>query len=259
MIANSRLARALCAWMPSPALASDIAEVLYVNFLIRASDAERLVAPPLRLQTLGPGGEHALFTILVFRHGHFGPAFLGPLRALFASPVQSNWRLYVEVEDQGVRGVQFLTTTNSNTVYALATRLLVADVSMHVPRSASVASDASGSIRVHMESGAGSAPDLAAMLSPCAAPAMEGAWRECFGDFGGLVAYSVPQDRALVVDPLTRQITGQEITLTIPPGAVRPVTGEIRSRAVRAVAGDSRPVCFVVNRVGFRFAGAKRI
>lgn len=40
-------------------------------------------------------GGHTLLTVLTYRHGHFGPAFLGPLRKLLPSPLQSNWRVYL--------------------------------------------------------------------------------------------------------------------------------------------------------------------
>ncbi len=103
-ISNSRFLRALCEWLPLVALNSDITDVIYVNYLVDAQQLLPLVPSGLELQRLGPGGRWALFTLLTYRHGHFGPGLLGPLRQLLPSPVQSNWRIYVAIRKRVWKG-----------------------------------------------------------------------------------------------------------------------------------------------------------
>src|SRR5207244_983171 len=134
-------ARAVGEWAPAPTLVSDIEDVIYVNYLIEADRLEPLVPPGLELQRLGRGGRWALFTFLTYRHGHFGPRLLGPLRRLLPSPVQSNWRIYVSDPRTQTRGVYFVTTCISLTPHALAARILSEGMPMHVPQSAEVRRD----------------------------------------------------------------------------------------------------------------------
>lgn len=109
-VANSRFLRLLGEYLPALVMDSDISDVVYVNYLLPASMLSPLATPPLKLQRLGRDGSLAMFTFLTYRHGHFGPRCFGPLRRLWPSPIQSNWRIYVEGPDGDKRGVQFVTT-----------------------------------------------------------------------------------------------------------------------------------------------------
>src|SRR5262249_6500560 len=131
-LANSRFARTLCEWLPPVSFVSDITNVFYVNYLVEAERLEGLMPWGLELQRLGPGGRYAFFTFLTFRHGHFGPRLLGPLRRLLPSPVQSNWRIHVRDPQTGVLGIYFVTTAITSTPHALAARLLSEGIPMHL-------------------------------------------------------------------------------------------------------------------------------
>src|SRR5947208_16431434 len=138
MLATSRLARAIGERLPIFAMASDIRDVVYINYLVEAERLAPLVQKPLELQRLGPDGRFAMFTFLTYRHGSFGPILFGPLRRFWPSPVQSNWRIHVIDPQTGKPGIQFLTTAITSTPHALATRLLSEGVPMHVPAAAHV-------------------------------------------------------------------------------------------------------------------------
>ncbi len=251
--ANSRLFGALLEPLPEVPMRSDITDVVYVNYLVPAEKAAALVPPGLELQRLGPRGEHALFTFLTYQHGHFGFAFLGPLRRLFPSPVQTNWRIHVRDPETGQEGITFLTNAITNTPQALAARMLTEGMPMHVLRRGEVRHEGAA-LRVTLDPGGGSAPDAELLLRPCETPAMTGAWAECWPDFRAFLAYCVPQDRAMSSQPLRRRVSRQEIALGIPLEACEPMEGEVISRAAHAIAGDARPLCFRVARVSFRFA-----
>jgi hypothetical protein len=252
-LANSRLARAAGELAPPVAFCSDIRDVLYVNYLVDAHRLERLVPAGLELQRLGPGGRHALFSFLTYRHGHFGPRLLGPLRRLLPSPVQSNWRVYVRDPRTDTAGIYFVTTAITAAPQALAARLLAEGLPMHLPRHGEVRALPDGSFRLHLDPGRGSAPDAEAVLRPAPAPRLPAPWDECFAGYHDLLAYAVPQDRALSTQPWYERLTRQEIQLGIPLDRCEPLEGVVQSAAARELVGEAVPVCFRVAEVAFRF------
>ncbi len=253
-LANSRFVRGLFEYVPPLTMASDIRDVVYVNYLVDADQLAALVPPPLRLQRLGPDGRRAMFTFLIYRHGHFGPQLFGPLRRLWRSPVQSNWRLYVHDPVSGTDGVYFLTTAITAVPYALAARLLSEGVPMHVSASADIQPTPQGGYTAEVDPGAGTAPDVRLSLHP-APPALPPSWQDVFATPMAALAYCVPQDRALNVQPWYGRVTRQEIRLDIPLTACRWLAGEVRSDAARTIVGDAEPVCFAVDRVRFFYDG----
>lgn len=252
LLANSRLARAVAGLIGPLAMDSDITDVIYVNYLVDADRIEHLVEAPLKLQRLGPDERYALFTFLTFQHGHFGPRCFGFLRRLWPSPIQSNWRIYVFDSITGKRGIQFLTIATTGTPYALAARLLAENIPMHVPAQAKFVRHADGTFRLQIDPGTGTAPDVDAQFQLTSNLDWPETWRQCFDDWQTFLAYCVPQDRAMSSQPWLNLVTRQEINLNIPVESCRPMIGQIQSAAAQAVAGDSLPVCFHVERVFFR-------
>lgn len=253
LLANSRLAGAFLEPLPAFAMLSDITDVVYVNYLVPAEKLEPLVPAGLTLQRLGPRKEYALFTFLTYKHGRFGFRLLGPLRRLMPSPVQTNWRIHVADPRTGTKGIFFVTNAITATAQALGARMLTEGMPMHVLAAGSVTRGEDGTMRVSLEPGQGSAPDCEATLSPAPTPTFEGAWKACFPTFRDLLAYCVPQDRAMSTQPSARTVTRQEIDLGIPLDVCEPLAGEVQSRAAAAIVGDATPVAFRVPKVSFVF------
>jgi hypothetical protein len=254
VFANSRLFGALLEPLPEAAMRSDITNVVYVNYLVPAERAEKMVPHGLELQRLGPDGKYALFTFLTFQHGHFGFGFLGPLRKLLPSPVQTNWRIHVKDPKNGHQGIYFLTNSITKAAPALAARLLTEGMPMHVLARGEIARGPDGEMRVELDPGDGSAPDAVIKLRPAKMPELTGAWRECWPDYRAFLAYCVPQDRAMSSQPLRRRVSRQEIDLGIPIDACEPLEGSVVSRAALAIAGEAEPLCFRVPSVSFEFS-----
>ncbi|MFO0603760.1 MAG: DUF2071 domain-containing protein [Polyangiales bacterium] len=252
--ANSRVAEALIEPMPVPPMVSDIGEVLYVNHLVEAERLAPLVPAGLELQRLGPDGRYALFTWLTFRHGNFGFEFLGPLRRLLPSPVQTNWRIHVVDPRTGVRGIHFVTNAIDRAPPALAARLTTEGMPMHVLRAASLERHPDGAVTLALDPGDGSAPDGRCALRPCPTPALEGPWRACWGDWRAFLDYCVPQDRAMSTEPWLDRVTRHEIELGLDPARCEPLAGEVSSKRAAAYVGDAPPLCFRVPAVRFRYA-----
>jgi hypothetical protein len=253
VLANSRLVRAYCEWLPTVAFLSDITDVIYVNYLVEAERLEPFVPSGLELQHLGRGGRYALFTHLTYRHGHFGPRLLGPLRRLLPSPVHSNWRIYVVNPHNDQRGVYFVTNAIASTMHGLAARLLSEGMPMHVFRRAAVQVGEDRICCVLLDPGSGSAPDLEAVLRPSDALLPGPPWSECFEHYSAFLAYCVPQDRAFSSQPWYGRITRQEIALRIPLESCEPLVGEVCSHVAAAYVGNAAPLCFRVGKVAFCF------
>ena len=240
---------------PLFAMHSDIEDVVYVNYLIDAERAARLVPEGLELQRLGPRGDRALFTHLTYRHGHFGPRFLPALlRWLLPSPIQSNWRIHVRDPHTGLAGIEFIDNVVGSAAVAVAARVTSEGVSMHVPRAAHLTRSPDGAIDLLIDPGTGSAMDVRAALRPSEWQ-LPPAWREVFPDPLAFLTYCVPQDRALSAEPWLEQDSRQEINLGITPDRCEPLAGEVVSEAARRIAGDVPTVCFRVARVDFLLAG----
>lgn len=254
VIANSRLLSAWVEPLPIAAMVSDIEDVIYVNYLVRADSVERFVPWGLELERLGPSREWALFSFLTYRHGHFTFRFLGPLRRLFPSPVQTNWRIHVRDPRTGVRGIYFITNAIDFAMPALAARLFTEGMPMHVfARSRVTRDSASGAIEFDFESGDGSAPNAKGKFAPSNPPTLDGAWRDCFGDWAGFLQYCVPQNRAMSGQPWHKRVTRHEITLPIDLAQVQPLNGTVSSPTASAIAGDALPLCMRVAGLHFTF------
>jgi Uncharacterized conserved protein (COG2071) len=252
-VANSRLVRALCEWLPVPAFRSDIRDVIYCNYVVDADRLLPLVPAGLELQRLGPAGRWALFTHLTYRHGHFGPAFLGPLRRLLPSPVHTNWRIYVRDRQAGRTGIYFVTNAITSTLHALAARLLSEGMPMHALANGSVKVDSAGiEVSVRFNPGSGSGPDLEADLRP-GLTELPATFKACWSSYREFLDYAVPQDRAFSVQQWYEHLTRQEIELGIPLKVCQPLTGQVFSKAAEALLGQPACVSFRVPSVAFRF------
>ena len=91
---------------------------------------------------------------------------------------------------------------------------------MHVFAHAALGRE-NGKVRVTLDPGTGSAPDASLTLEEAAAPALTGAWAECWPDFRSFLAYCVPQDRAMSSQPLRGRVSRQEIDLGDPARCLR--------------------------------------
>jgi hypothetical protein len=250
VIANSHLLRAFGERLAVLSLRSNVTDVVYINLLVEASQLLPLVPPGLELQRLGPNNDYALFSCLTYRHGHLGPSLLGPFRRLLASPIQSNWRIYV-TSPNGVDGIYFVSTGINSTPHALAARLLAEGLPMHVSQHAELGRAPDDSITISLESGAGTGPDLRTTLKFSADKKLPAQWRTCFNDYASFLIYCVPQDRALSCQPFYHRLTRQEISLGIPLESCIPLSGQVSSKTLETLVGKVEPVCFLVPKVNF--------
>lgn len=256
IIANSRLLQYVGEYVKPVALVSDIKDVVYINYLVDAKTVEQFVPPGLTLRKIGPTCGYALFSVLTYTHGNFGPRCFGPLRKFCPSPVQSNWRIHV-TDSSGAQGIYFISTAIDDTLLALAARWLSDGVPMHVLKNGAIRVNEGVDLR--LEPGRGSAPHLEATLRASKVPALSGLWTEAFEDYEQLLAYCVPQDRAMSSQPWYERTTRQEINLNIPLSDCMPLEGSVYSRTINELLGEALlPICFRVPTVNFVFEKVER-
>jgi hypothetical protein len=255
-LANSWVVREVGRLFPNLMFKSEITDVVYVNYIVEAEHLEPWVPEGLELQRLGPEKQYALFTFLSYRHGHLGPAWLGRIRHwIFSSPVQSNWRIYVRDPRTGTTGIYFTTNALSTRVHALGMRVLNRAMPAHLFAQSSISRSESGEVVMDFDPGQGSAPDVHLRLRSPAEVAWPEPWSLCFENFQAMLAYNVPQDRALSTQPWLNRVTKQEIQLGIPLEICEAMEGKVESKAARAVVGKATPICFYVPQVCFLYVG----
>jgi hypothetical protein len=236
------LRQAVMQRLPFLQLESDVKDVVYLTWMVDVETAQALA--PAGVPLWQHEGKTP-FTILSYRHGHFGPALLGPLRRIMPSPLQSNWRLYAEAPGQ----VVFLKNILGSPVHALATRLLSDVLQSHYPQRFLHESN-DGRFRTVITPGAGSAP---ALLCEVAATASKTAPPQ-FSTWEAAVQFLACQHIAVAHVARNGRVAASEIDLPIELSQVRPLAsiGDVHCPLLEQLGVSGEPFCFLVPEVEFR-------
>lgn len=242
----ARLRHAVLSRLPFPVLRSSVRDVVYVTWMVDAAAARALLPPGL---ALWEHGGKTPFTVLTYRHGHFGPAWAGPLRRLFPSPLQSNWRLYLAAP---AGAVYFVGNLMDSAVYVAGTRLFSDIMQTHLPARFEHGR-AGEAVVTRIEPGQGSAPALAHEVEPAARRTLPPAFAEAFGTWEGAVAMLACQDLALGWSDRLGRLVEARIALPIPLDEVQAMApmGEVACSLLARLPAEGEPLCFLVPRVEF--------
>ncbi|WP_266157266.1 DUF2071 domain-containing protein [Dyella silvatica] len=249
-----RWRRALSTRLPFLVLQSDVRDVVYLTWLVDVAAVAALVPPGVTLQQ-----KHGKtpFTVLTYAHRHFGPAAMSKLRRLFPSPLQSNWRLYVETlpgHQAAERVVLFVKNLMDSALYALSTRLGSDALPTHLPLR--FRHEHSGShYATEITAGTGSAPELRYLAQLSAAEHLPPGFDSYFASWTEAVTYLCLQDAAIAPVHELQRLAYAEIALPIDMASVRPlalVADSLHSDFVQALTGAAEPLCFVVPSVHFK-------
>ncbi len=235
---------------PMPELHSDITEVVYLNWRVPTSRVQGLLPSPLRIDEQDG---HTWLSILTYRHGHFGPRFLGPLRKLMPSPIQSNWRLYVQPSREAI---YFFKTSVHSAALALGSRLGSDGLPSHFPLSMKH-DRASDQIVSGIEPGASGAPDMLAWVfvteERTLAEGIPGTWR-------AQVDYLVHNNGARSMLAAEGQPLQSYIDIPIDIETIEPaILQEFRSDFLDPFVKDCPCLAFVVPKVKLRALGEASI
>lgn len=139
-------------------LRSDISNVVYLNWMIPIEKIRHLIPEGIQVDIIQG---KVLFSILTYRHGHFGPAAPKGLRPFYSSPLQSNWRFYIAADAKLCKEptVLFVSNCMSSLLYCFGSRLFSNMMYTHHPLSFKHQC-IDGDIFTKIDPGAGNAPDL---------------------------------------------------------------------------------------------------
>lgn len=233
-------------------LASDVRDVVYLTWIVPVAAVREFVPQGIRI--IERDGL-TLFTVLTYRHGHFGPAFLGPLRRWFPSPLQGNWRLYVEsIEGIGNTGrvVLFVRNVFDSLLYVLGSRLGSDALPSHLP--ARFIHECSGEgYRTQLESGRGSAPDLSSSTVRSRVRALPEGFERFFGAWEEAVSFLCHQEAAVVAVEDEGRVAHARISLPIDIATAESLESVATSCRgfLEQVGATGKPFCFAVPRIRF--------
>lgn len=247
----TRLHRALSRRWPMPAMVSDVRDVVYVSWWV---DVRHAPSPP-------PGHHYVVhagrtpYTILSYRHGHFGPALAGPLRSLMPSSRQSNWRWYLRRDDapDGTPVVLFDRNVMDQLPFVAGARAFSDAMQPHLSTrfEHAVRTDGRGNTRI--EGGQGSAPELYLQWQ-AAAGWEDAAWTAAFGGHQALLRFLTCQDEAIARTCDCRWASTR-IALPVEIDRLQPLQleGELQCPRLQALGVNlTEGLAFLLPRVPFR-------
>ena len=238
--------------LPFLTLHSDVRDVVYVSWLVDAAAAQRLLPPGV---SLWQRDGKTPFTVLTYRHGHFGPALLGPLRRLLPSPLQSNWRVYLQHTPAGapdVPCVYFLKNIMDSLPHALGTRLFSDILPTHL--AAGMRLDVSATqARCMIAPGAGSATALDVQADIAPARVLDADWQQLFGSWRDAVTFLACQDAAIAHVPRNGKLVFGEIDLPVDLDHVQALAAwRAECGLLAQLPPLSAPFAFLVPRIAFK-------
>ncbi|CAK7001797.1 DUF2071 domain-containing protein [Saezia sanguinis] len=214
--------RATISRLPFVKLESGVHDIVYLNWLVDI-DALRGYIPD-GLQIKQQNGR-TLFTILTYRHRHFGPIFMGPLRGIFPSPLQSNWRLYLDTLPDGTSGagiVLFLKNILNSFLYTAGSRIFSDALPSHLAAEFEHTA-AEGTYSTHISSGQGSAPALSCTARQISQKKLPPEFSQWYGDWNQALTHICLQHSAVVHVESINRIAHAGIELPIDTSQALPL------------------------------------
>jgi len=232
-------------------MASEVTGVVYLTWLVDTKAAS-LLAPGVQLRD--DAGLTPL-TILSYRHGHFGPRRIGRMRRLLPSPLQSNWRLYLDtgpfVPDAGKHSVYFLKNIMDSLPYVAGTRLFSDIMQTHLADSFALTGD-DGLWRIAIGAGQGSAPAFFCTAREAAENLLPDAFAARFGSWRDAVTALALQDRAIGWSDRQQRMVAAEIALPVAVDTVLPLQLiDCDCPMLAPLGAVGAPFAFLVPRVHF--------
>jgi len=249
--------RALMSRLPFMTLDSDVVDVVYMTWLVDEALAAPFAPPGARLWSYQ--GRTPL-TVLTYRHGHFGPRWMGPLRRVMPSPLQSNWRLYLAeplADAPPIPTVAFVYNVMDSLAHVAGTRLFSDALPSHWPASFDLRVNADEAI-VDIAPGDGSAPRLAARAVRAGEAVLSPPWSGMFSGWSDAIVRLASQDAAVVEVPTAEGAPGRSalatIDLPVDVASVQPLvldTQTLDCPLLQRLDADPEALCFLLPSVRF--------
>ena len=252
-----RVRRALMSRLPFVPLHSDVRNVVYQTWWVDPARASPWVPPGV---TLWQHAGRTPFTVLTYAHGHFGPAWAGPLRRVFPSPLQSNWRFYVDQLPGGRRVEQptvlFVKNLFDHPLYAVGTRLFSDALPSHCAErfTHTAGTGPEGVFNTEITAGTGSAPAFRSRCRASASRTLPPEWLDAgFAGWRDAISFLCLQDAAVALAEDVGRLAHARIALPIDVDMVEPlVLDAVASDFLAQLGPQGTPLCFRVPTVPFK-------
>jgi len=244
--------------LPFLKMRSEIKDVVYVNWLVDHHKACRFLPPnisPINFQG------KTLFTILTYKHGNFRPSLLSFAKFAFPSPLQSNWRFYIDkIDGESVeQKVWFVSNVMDNLLYALGTRWFSDAMLTHFPPSFRFLKS-ENSFDIEIGAGAGSCPHLKIDASVGEKFEMPESLSEFFGSAEKALRFICFQDFAVTRHNDFAGYCQTRIDLPIDISQIVPLEiNECYSQTLSNLIGNITPFAFLVRDINFEVLDEKII
>ncbi len=246
-----KLKRVLFYAFSKTTLTSNVTNVVYLNWLIPFEKIEHLVPPHVQLKIYG---EQVLFTILTYKHGKFGPAFLKPFKKIMGSPLQSNWRFYIENNnDFGMQepAIFFIRNCIDDRAYAIGSRVCSNILLTDLPNTFEHRLE-KDCYTTHIQPGLSNAPDLFVRVKHTDAAAVPEKFKTLFPDTQALIRLLCEQEFAVAAQPDKDVYAVAQIKLVFDVQTIQLLEVlEYKSTWLDAVVGDSPCFAFVIPELHF--------
>jgi len=237
--------------IPFPKLRSDVEGIIYLNWVVDRQAVQSLVPEGVKL--LDIGGK-TIFSILTYRHGNFRPAIANWFRYLFPSPLQSNWRFYVEsVGGQLIdKTVLFIKNIMDNLLFVVGTRISSDAMLTHYARKFALQIE-ENNMELSIDPEDGSSPDIDCQLERSANFDFPEVLVQYFGSETGLLEYLCLQHSALTESQDIDGICKADIDLPIDLTTVKALSVlNVKSNWLLEHQIVGQPFAFYVPKVEFR-------
>lgn len=178
-------------FLPFLKLQSRVKNVVYLSWLV---DIEKVKDRYPENVHLWEKQGKTIFTILTYQHQHFGFSFLGGLRKLMPSPKQSNWRFYID-PDQQDKTVIFEQVVVDQKLYVLNGRL--ASDAMPAQYATPFIHEQTGHI-IQTQLEVDSTYQLSSTVQYSDSKILPASWLGLFSSWDEAIRYLVDQDHAWV-------------------------------------------------------------
>jgi len=228
-----------------------VKNVVYLNWLVDIDKIHSLVPEGVRVVDING---KTIFSILTYQHGHFRPVFADIFKFAFPSPLQSNWRLYIDsVKRTKVeRTVLFIKNILNNKVFTLGTRLSSDAMLTHYTDEF-----------IHCENGRtftteitpklGSSPDLKCNLQHSETLNIPQELVDYFGSQQASLNYLCLQDYSITESPDVKGLCKAEIELPIDMQSIKPLSmQDFESKWLSAIVKGGVPFAFLIPSVDFK-------
>ncbi len=262
-LANSRpikrLRRAFTDRLPFLVLESDVRDIVYANWIVPVAAVRNFI--PQYVEVIEKD-RMTILTVLTYSHGHFGPSLAGYFRRFFASPFQSNWRLYV----RSIAGVApkrptvlFLANIFNSDLYALGARLFSDVMLSH--RAQKFEHQRIGTDWITKISGDGSAPSMELRVTEGTDAMLPATFDAFFSDFSDALRLLCLQEAAVapVCGEIGLAISEIELPIDIQSATPLLVDTYVAGDLLKSLGAENSPFCFRVPGVKFRAISEKLI